>query len=91
MKNAKKLRSYKASRSIILDRPSFKLGYLDAFNGAPYRQTYEQMTSNDQLWYEQGRLCAANLKYLGVAPMWRPEVGCPRDLPKLIKAYGIGK
>lgn len=90
MKNVQKTKKCNPSRDIFAKYPTFKMGYIDAFQGNSYRQAYEQMNFSGQLWYEQGRLCATNLKSIGVAPMWRPQVTCPRDLIRLINEHGIG-
>ena len=71
-------------------RPAFRLGYLDAYYNKPFSRTYDRMVFSDQLDYEQGRLIAKALLIVGLAPQWRPQVQCPRDLPKLAKEYARG-
>ena len=90
MRNIKKTRAVKADRNYIVDNLAFRLGYQDAYFGSPWSKAYDRMVFGDQLQYEQGRLIGIALKSRGVAPRWKPEVQCPRDLPRLIREYGHG-
>lgn len=91
MKNIPKTKKRITSRSLLVDKKTFKLGYKDAYDGRPYNSLYNTMSFGEQLWYEQGRLIAVALKTKGIAPLWKDTVKCPRDLPRLIReghAYG---
>ena len=94
MKNLPKVRSVggdpTALRKVISNSPAFKLGYIDAVNGKGFNYVYDRMSFNEPLWYEQGRLFAVALLKENVAPVWKAQVQCPRDLPKMIHAYGRG-
>lgn len=90
MKNIKKVKAVEADRSFIVRNLAFKLGYQDAYFGSSWSKAYDRMVFKDQLQYEQGRLIGTALKSRGVAPRWKTEVQCPRDLPRLIREYGHG-
>lgn len=88
MKNIEKVKAVKAERlRTYLKQPAFRLGYLDAYYNAPFSKSYDNMIFRDQLAYENGRLVAKALLVIGLAPMWRPQVQCPRDLPRLVQEY----
>jgi len=90
MINIKNVRAVKATRENIVNKLAFKLGYQDAYFNSPWSRAYDRMTFSDQLQYEQGRLIGIALKSRGVAPRWKPDIQCPRDLPRLIREYGHG-
>jgi len=83
MRNIKKPRKVPVTRNNIINRPNFRLGYEDALLGNPYRFDYDDWSSNEQRWYETGRLVAVALLSRNAAPAWRKGVKCPRDLPRL--------
>lgn len=90
MKNIAKTKGVAINRDVLVDNLAFRLGYQDVFFERPWSRQYDRMSFNDQLHYEQGRLFAAALKSRGLAPRWKTEVKCPRDLPRLMREHGHG-
>jgi hypothetical protein len=90
MKNIEKTKPTRAGRDYIVGNEMFKIGYQDGYYGNPWADYYDKLSFNQQLQYEQGRLFAIALKSRGVAPRWKLEVQCPRDLPRLMREHGRG-
>lgn len=88
MRNDKNRRRVSASRNVIVGNELFKVGYQDGYYGNSWAAYYDKLTPNQQIQYEQGRLFAIALKSRGVAPQWKINVQCPRDLPRLMREHG---
>jgi hypothetical protein len=82
-----KVRLVKADRNYFKGNYPFKIGYQHAYSGLPWAKGYDLLDFSSQMQYEMGRLVATALKAKRLAPVWKADVECPRDLPRLYREH----
>jgi hypothetical protein len=66
--------------------PYRRAGHLDALNGLGFHTSYDKWTHVQQLAYENGRMCAVNMRAAGLKPItWNAGVTRPNTYKTMLQ------